>query len=90
MFASGENEARRLVLQHSDLSMVISDCQLDDGDGVAFLRSVRKEQGLPVLLMSGSRTPEATNSLPFLAKPFYPQQLKDTVQELLSQASAAA
>lgn len=88
VFASGEKEARRFLLQHADLSMVISDCQLDDGDGVAFLKSVRLERGVPILLISGSRMPEISNNLPFLAKPFYPQQLKDTVQELLSQASA--
>jgi len=80
---------RLFAERQAEIALVMLDCRLPDGDGVALgQRLCERAPGLPLLLMSGrehagARSLAAAGKAVFLAKPFFPGQLDERIATLL-------
>lgn len=78
-------------LRTSDITLVISDWQMEPMDGLALLREVRRDarlKALPFILVSGEATPalhehaNAAGASLILSKPFGPDTLREALAGL--------
>lgn len=78
-------------LKGNDITLVISDWQMEPMDGLALLREVRNDarlKALPFILVSGEATPalheraNAAGASLILSKPFGPEVLRDALAGL--------
>ena len=68
-------QARRLILSGVAIDLVVSDIRLMDGSGLDVAR-VAREQGVPVLFVTGQCPPEAQSlAVGCLDKPYAPRDL---------------
>ncbi|MHB1206199.1 MAG: response regulator [Rhodospirillaceae bacterium] len=87
-----EDGAQALThLREDNITLVISDWQMEPMDGLALLREVRNDArlaGLPFILVSGEATPQlheranAAGASLVLSKPFSPDTLRDALAGL--------
>jgi CheY-like chemotaxis protein len=79
-------EALRLVEGLSDgLDLIVCDIQMPGGDGLTFVSAVRESlPALPIILMSGTSTPERqaypSTAFEFIQKPFLPETLLAAIE----------
>ena len=78
-------------LRADDITLVISDWQMEPMDGLTLLREVRNDArlaALPFILVSGEASPQlheranATGASMVLSKPFGPEALRDALAGL--------
>jgi two-component system phosphate regulon response regulator PhoB len=86
----GISDARELLAEgHYDL--VLLDLNLPDGSGLDLLRDIRKDLGVPVLVLSGLRQEEVVvrglelGADDYVTKPFSPPELLARVGRCLGQ-----
>lgn len=79
------------ALGELEFDLVICDLFLPDGDGLAFCRTVRSTQALPVIMVSSLEpefalgvTERRDGPQAFFSKPFRPRELLGTVRDLLN------
>jgi two-component system, cell cycle sensor histidine kinase and response regulator CckA len=90
--ASGGEALSRALDHQGPLDLVIADVVMPDMGGLELGRHMQAAlPGVPVLMMTGYTWEEVSGSLPepdfgFLAKPFTPRQLLDSVSSLLEAA----
>ncbi len=84
-FSTGFAVFERMQQQHEEPSVLISDIQMPELDGLTLLRRLRAIlPALPVLLISGgAESPPALAGTRFLRKPFNPHIFVAQVKELL-------
>lgn len=93
-FVEADSGRRALEIMASDrVDLVVSDVRMDDIDGITLVRTVRGSEALgqrvPIVLISGDRTPELrarcmiAGADEFLEKPLDPHQLRGLVDSLL-------
>lgn len=82
--------AERALGEH-EFDLVICDLFLPDGDGLAFCRTVRQTQVLPVVMVSSLEpefalgvTERSDGPQAFFSKPFRPRELLGVVANLLN------
>ena len=79
-------QARNVILTEKPFTVIVSDYQLPDGNGLEFLDWLRQDMRIhvPFLLMSGRvmRSPSATDDYRFLAKPFLMDEFRTHLEEL--------
>jgi DNA-binding NtrC family response regulator len=79
-------QARDVVLTEEPFTVIVSDYELPDGNGLGFLNWLRREMRIPVpfLLISGGvvRVPAAADDYEFLAKPFRMEELRSSLEKL--------
>ena len=78
------------ALKDDDFSLLLLDVKMPGHDGMYLMREVKKQwPDIPVIVMSGYHTPETireaaeTGAVTFIAKPFTPDELLDTVRQAL-------
>ena len=80
--ASDGVEGLEVLLQHPDISVIVTDIAMPRLDGIAFAHQARRlHPNLKVLFVSGLQRPPASEE--FLAKPFPARALVSAVQQLL-------
>ena len=83
--ASDGIQALELARRHgSQIDLLLTDLDMPHMDGVQLAAAIR--QFLPrigIVVMSGMPTRESASDLTFLAKPFTPAELLETVRRLL-------
>jgi DNA-binding response OmpR family regulator len=82
-------EALRLARSHDNLDLLLTDVEMGDGlNGIELgLRILAERPGVLVLVMSGFPDNEhvaAKNGMPFFAKPFTPNGLRERVREVMA------
>jgi DNA-binding NtrC family response regulator len=88
--ACDADEALRVARSHEDITLLLTDVQMDGGsmNGIELAEHVLEENpGTKVLVMSGSPgalTLAAEKGYPFLAKPFTVSRLTERVREVLA------
>jgi two-component system, response regulator PdtaR len=85
--------ALRLARSHDNIDLLLTDVEMGDGlNGIELgLRILAERPGVLVLIMSGFPDNEhvaAENGMPFLAKPFTPDSLRERVRELMASKSS--
>jgi DNA-binding NtrC family response regulator len=85
-----ENAKSELLRMEPDL--MLCDVRFEDGDGLKFLRQVRRSYpDLPVIMMSGYAGPDAARealaggAFELLSKPIIDEELRTTIQRALNQ-----
>lgn len=89
-------EARRII-EREDISLLIADVKLPDGDGTTLLKDLRDAQPTAgALIMTGAATLEHSidcfrgGAIDYLSKPFTAQQFADRVTKALRRQDASA
>jgi DNA-binding NtrC family response regulator len=77
-------------LEHDDFRLLIIDVKMPGHDGIYLIRQVKEKcPDMPVIVMSGYPTPETISkaadegSATFIAKPFTPDELLETVLKVI-------
>lgn len=85
--AANVREAQNAVLTEKPFTVIISDYNLPDGNGLGFLDWLRREMQIyvPFLLISGgvSHAPSAADGYDFLEKPFEVAELRSILERLV-------
>lgn len=79
-------QAQNIVVTEEPFTVIVSDYQLPDGNGLEFLDWLRREMGIyvPFLLISGGAVPAPSDAddYEFLAKPFLMEEFRSRLEEL--------
>lgn len=86
---SNGQEALRVAHSHENIDLLLTDVEMGDGlNGIELgSRILAARPGLPVLVMSGFSDHEsraAEMGIPFVARPFTPDGLRQRLREVLS------
>ena len=65
----------RKIMQNEDISLILLDVNLPDGDGIEFVREIRSYSQVPILLVTVNMEPEIVTGLEagandYITKPF--------------------
>lgn len=79
----------RAAVDAQSFDLVISDAQLGDGDGIAFLGELRARRALPTILISADPPGEAGRAAfdAYLSKPVLTADLRDAIDRVTGQIS---
>ncbi len=88
--ASGVSKARRMIEEHGDADLILSDMRLPDGDGVEILEWMNKREcRIPFVIMTQyAEVMSAVRAMKlgaedYLPKPFLPEALYAVINDLL-------
>lgn len=84
--ADGKTALELFRSHQADLHLLVTDVDMPSMDGIELAQTVLAEQpNVRILLISGKHSPAQDTRLPFLLKPFQPEELCRAVAAALSE-----
>lgn len=87
--AENLEDAKALFDLNPEISLVISDFHLEDGNGLEFQQWVQERRKVGFLLMSGTYSFHEEEPFEFIAKPIDMEELEKKVHKLLAERGRA-